>query len=286
MRLETLQIGGTKITWLNGGVTHLDGGAMFGVVPKPLWSKKYPVNEQNQIKLRTDPMLIQKDGFNILVESGIGSGKLNEKQLRNFGVTEESAVEQSLQALGLSAEDIHIILMTHMHFDHACGLTKWEGNKLISVFPNAKIITSSIEWEEMKNPNIRSRNTYWKDNWEAIEEQVSTFEKSLEVINGLEMHHTGGHSNGHSIVILQDGGEMAVHMADLMPTHAHRNPLWVLAYDDYPVTSIENKLNWLKIGEAHHAWFIFYHDAFYRGIKWNDQGDIVEKVVRKKRDAR
>ncbi|WP_299089225.1 MBL fold metallo-hydrolase [uncultured Metabacillus sp.] len=284
--METLQIGGTKITWLNGGVTHLDGGAMFGVVPKPLWSKKYPVNEQNQIKLRTDPMLIQKDGFNILVESGIGSGKLNEKQLRNFGVTEESAVEQSLQALGLSAEDIHIILMTHMHFDHACGLTKWEGNKLISVFPNAKIITSSIEWEEMKNPNIRSRNTYWKDNWEAIEEQVSTFEKSLEVINGLEMHHTGGHSNGHSIVILQDGGEMAVHMADLMPTHAHRNPLWVLAYDDYPVTSIENKLNWLKIGEAHHAWFIFYHDAFYRGIKWNDQGDIVEKVVRKKRDAR
>ncbi|MGM7720805.1 YtnP family quorum-quenching lactonase [Metabacillus sp. Hm71] len=284
--METLQIGGTKITWLNGGVTHLDGGAMFGVVPKPLWSKKYPVNEQNQIKLRTDPMLIQKDGFNILVESGIGSGKLNEKQLRNFGVTEESAVEQSLQALGLSTEDIHIILMTHMHFDHACGLTKWEGNKLISVFQNAKIITSSIEWEEMKNPNIRSRNTYWKDNWEAIEEQVSTFEKSLEVINGLEMHHTGGHSNGHSIVILQDGGEMAVHMADLMPTHAHRNPLWVLAYDDYPVTSIENKLNWLKIGEAHHAWFIFYHDAFYRGIKWNDQGDIVEKVVRKKRDAR
>ncbi|KKI91638.1 hypothetical protein WQ54_13505 [Bacillus sp. SA1-12] len=281
--MDTLQFGETKITWLNGGVTHLDGGAMFGVVPKPLWSKKYPVNEQNQIELRTDPMLIQKDGLNILIESGIGSGKLNEKQLRNFGVTEESAIEQSLHELGLSPGDIQIILMTHMHFDHACGLTKWEGNRLISVFPNAKIITSSIEWEEMKKPNIRSRNTYWKENWEAIEEQVSTFEKSLEVIKGLEIHHTGGHSEGHSIVILQDGGEMAVHMADLMPTHAHKNPLWVLAYDDYPMTSIEKKLNWLNIGETHHAWFIFYHDAYYRGIKWNDQGDIVEKVLREKR---
>ena len=232
--------------------------------------------------MRTDPILIQKKDVNILIESGIGSGKLNEKQIRNYGVTEESMVEQSLDRLGLTPSDIHIVLMTHMHFDHACGLTKKVNQQFVSVFPNAKIITSLTEWEEMKHPNIRSRNTYWKDNWEAIEQQVSTFDTSITIVEGLEMHHTGGHSDGHSIVVLQDGGETVVHMADLMPTHAHKNPLWVLAYDDYPMTSIAEKQKWLKFGDIHHAWFTFYHDAYYRGIKWNNQGDIVEKVERKK----
>src|SRR5688572_23509855 len=103
-------------------------------------------------------MLVQKNGLNILIEAEIVSGKLNEKQLRNYEVKEESKVEQSLKSLGLTTEEINIVLMTHMHFDHACGLTKWEDQKLTSVFPKAKIITSSIEWQEMKNPNIRSRN--------------------------------------------------------------------------------------------------------------------------------
>jgi len=280
--METLKIGQTKISWLNGGVTNLDGGAMFGVVPKPLWSKKYPVNELNQIELRTDPILIQKNGLHILLDSGIGNGKLNEKQLRNFGVCEQSSIEESLKALGLTVTDIDIVIMTHMHFDHACGLTKWKNDKLVSVFPNAKIVTSSIEWEEMRNPNIRSRNTYWKENWEAVEEQVKTFESSAVITEGVVMHHTGGHSDGHSIVIIEDGGEMLVHMADLMPTHAHKNPLWVLAYDDYPMDSIQNKQKWIQYGQSHQAWFIFYHDAFYRGIKWNDEGAIIDRIERKR----
>ncbi len=278
--METLKIGHTKISWLNGGVTNLDGGAMFGVVPKPLWSKKYPVNELNQIELRTDPMLIQKNGLHILLDSGIGNGKLNEKQLKNFGVNEQSSIDESLMDLGLTVADIDIVIMTHMHFDHACGLTKWKNDKLVSVFPNAKIVTSSIEWEEMRNPNIRSRNTYWKENWEAVEEQVETFESSTVITEGVFMHHTGGHSDGHSIVIIEDGGEMLVHMADLMPTHAHKNPLWVLAYDDYPMDSIQNKQKWIQYGQSHQAWFIFYHDAFYRGIKWNDEGVIIDKIER------
>ena len=278
--METLQIGQTIITWLNGGVTHMDGGAMFGVVPKPLWSRKYAVNEKNQIELRTDPLLIQKNGLNILLETGIGSGKLTEKQMRNYGVEEESSVEESLKKLGLTAEDIHYVLMTHMHFDHACGLTKWENGSLTSVFPKAKIMTSSIEWEEMQHPNIRSANTYWKQNWEAVKDQVTTFDSTISILDGLEMHHTGGHSDGHSIVILQDGGETLVHMADLMPTHAHENPLWVLAYDDYPMTSIENKQKWIDFGKQHQAWFTFYHDAVYRGIKWDGKGEIVDKLDR------
>lgn len=275
--MESLQIGKYKMTWLNGGVTHLDGGAMFGVVPKPLWSKKYDHNENNQIELRTDPILIQGNGENFLIESGIGVGKLTEKQKRNFGVLEESAVEESLQSLGLTPNDINYVIMTHMHYDHANGLTKDVNGEYASVFPNSKIITSQTEWNEMREPNIRSKNTYWKENWEPIQQQVETFDK--EWSHGpIKMVHTGGHSDGHSIVILEDGGEIVLHMADIMPTHAHQNVLWVMAYDDYPMDSIAAKEKWLDFGLSKNAWFTFYHDAKYRAVKW-DQENKLEKVI-------
>lgn len=277
--METLKIGSVCLTWLSGGVTNLDGGAMFGVVPKALWSKKYPCNDKNQIELPTDPILIQADGKNLLIESGIGKGKLTEKQLRNFGVTRESEVEESLGALGLTCEDIDYVLMTHLHFDHACGLTKLVDGEYISAFPNARIIASKIEWDEMRHPNIRSKATYWKENWQAIESQVETFESEWN-LGSVTMHHTGGHSDGHSIVVIDDGGEMAIHMADLLATHAHQNVLWVMAYDDYPMTSIYAKEKWLPIALGRNAWFTFYHDAYYRAVKWDQDGQIVESIAR------
>ena len=278
--METLKIGQTTLTWLDGGVTYLDGGAMFGVVPKPLWSKKYPVNELNQIELRTDPILVQKEGINLLIDSGIGSGRLTDKQKRNFGVTAESNVIASLNELGLKAEDIDYVLMTHLHFDHVSGLTKLKNDELVSVFPHAKIITSTIEWNEMREPNIRSANTYWKDNWLAIEKQVVPFEGKTEPVPGIEMIHTGGHSDGHSIVKIQDNGDMILHMADLMPTHAHSNPLWVMAYDDYPMNSIQQKQKWLGFASEKQTWLSFYHDAFYRAVKFNEKKEIIDKVER------
>jgi glyoxylase-like metal-dependent hydrolase (beta-lactamase superfamily II) len=277
--METLQIGHVSLTWLSGGITNLDGGAMFGVVPKALWSRKYPPNEKNQIELPTDPILIQIDGKNILVEAGIGKGKLTEKQLRNYGVTKESELDESLQSLGLNVEQIDYVLMTHLHFDHACGLTKLVDEEYVSVFPNAKIISSQIEWDEIRNPNIRSKNTYWKENWEAIEAQVETFDGTWS-LGPIRLVHAGGHSNGLSILIIEDEGEMAIHMADLMATHAHQNSLWVMAYDDYPMDSIAEKEKWIPYALEKNAWFTFYHDAFYRAVKWGADGQIAESVKR------
>jgi glyoxylase-like metal-dependent hydrolase (beta-lactamase superfamily II) len=276
--METLKIGNVSMTWLSGGVTNLDGGAMFGVVPKGLWSRKYPCNEKNQIELSTDPILIQMNGKNLLIESGIGKGKLTEKQLRNYGVTKESDVEGSLEKLGLTPDKIDYVLMTHLHFDHACGLTKLdEDGKYVSTFPNAKIITSQVEWDEMRNPNIRSKNTYWKENWEAIEQQVLPFTEKWS-LGPISMYHTGGHSDGHSILVIEDGGETAIHMADLMATHAHQNVLWVMAYDDYPMDSIAAKQKWLPFALGKNAWFTFYHDAYYRAVKWDEDNQIVESI--------
>ncbi|GLY10309.1 YtnP family quorum-quenching lactonase [Pseudobacillus badius] len=280
--MEKLQVGELTLTWLTGGVTNMDGGAMFGVVPKPLWSKKYASNDKNQIELRTDPIFFQLDGKNILIESGIGNGRLTEKQMRNYGVNEESKVEEGLAELGVTPADIDMILMTHMHFDHALGLTKVEGDNLVPAFPNAVIYTSETEWEEMRHPNIRSRNTYWKENWEAIAHQVQTYKEEIEPVTGVKMIHTGGHSNGHSIITIEQGGEWLIHMADLMPTHAHQNALWVLAYDDYPMDSIAAKQKWLPEAMKRKAWFFFYHDAVYRAVKWNEQGEVIESVKREK----
>ncbi|MBM4762605.1 MBL fold metallo-hydrolase [Bacillus sp. B15-48] len=279
--MEKLELAGFTFTWLKGGGTHLDGGAMFGVVPKALWSKKYDVNEKNQIELRTDPILVQTAGKNYLIESGIGNGKLTSKQKRNFGVEEESSVEESLAKLGVSVKDIDYVLMTHMHYDHACGLTKEVDGQFVSVFPNAKIVTSEMEWNEIRNPNIRSKATYWNQNWEPIEEQVVTFEEEW-CCNSIKMIHTGGHSAGHSIIVFENGNDTVVHMADLMATHAHQNILWVMAYDDYPMTSINAKQKWMKFALERNAWFTFYHDAVYRAIKLDEKGDICKAVRREK----
>lgn len=268
------------LTWLNGGVTFLDGGAMFGVVPKPLWSRKYPVNEKNQIELASHPILIQYGGKNYLIDAGVGNGKFTEKQLRNYGVTDQSHIDEDLEKLGLTTADIDVMLMTHLHFDHACGLTKYEGEKLVPVFPNAKIYTTQVEWDEMRQPNIRSANTYWKENWEPIVDQMVIYEDSIEVVPGITMVHTGGHSDGHAIVRLEQAGESIIHMGDIMPTHAHQNPLWVLAYDDYPMTSVFAKEKLMKeILEQGH-FVSFYHDAWKRLIKWDPTGkEVIDELV-------
>lgn len=279
--MEKLQIGKIKMTWLDGGVTHLDGGAMFGVVPKPLWTRKCAGNENNQIECRTDPILVEVNGKKLLIETGIGNGKLTDKQKRNFGVTEESKLDESLAKLGVNRGDIDVVLMTHLHFDHACGLTTHQAGELVSTFPNAKIYCTETEWNEMRNPNIRSKSTYWEINWQGIEEQVITFDKEMEIVPGVRMIHTGGHSDGHAIIMLESEGEMAIHLADILPTHAHQNVLWVMAYDDYPMTTIFEKEKWIPYAAQHNAWLTFYHDAVYRAVKWDSQGKISQSLRRK-----
>ncbi|WP_400164802.1 YtnP family quorum-quenching lactonase [Brevibacillus sp. TJ4] len=278
MNLTRWKVGELQFTWLLGGISQLDGGAMFGVVPKPLWSKRYPPNELNQIPLRADPILVEAHGKRILIETGLGNGRLSEKQKRNFGLLEESRVKESLASIGLTPSDIDIVVMTHMHYDHVNGLVSWEQDKLVPTFPNAVIYVQEQEWAEMREPNIRSRNTYWEENWKPIQHLVQTYGESHALLPGISLHHTGGHSQGHAIVRMETQGQLLLHLADIMPTHAHQNPLWVMAYDDYPMTSIFAKEKWIKEGVAAGAWFLFYHDNVYRAVKWNEQGEIIDSI--------
>jgi glyoxylase-like metal-dependent hydrolase (beta-lactamase superfamily II) len=275
------KLGDFEMTWLNGGRFELDGGAMFGVVPKVLWQKKYQSDESNYIPMNAWPILVKANGKLILIETGLGN-KLSDKQKKIFRVRDEWQVPQDLNDLGLSREEIDFVVLTHYDFDHAGGLIMQdEKGNLVPTFPNAKYVIQRKEWEDVLNPNKRSVNTYWPINYAVLKESrnIELVDGTAEVTRGVTVHHTGGHNRGHQIVRLESDGQVALHLADLMPTHVHFNPLWVMAYDNYPLDAIAQKEEWENRGLRENAWFTFYHDPFLLACRFNEQGDIIEKWI-------
>ncbi|HFU4447933.1 TPA: MBL fold metallo-hydrolase [Streptococcus suis] len=283
MKLQTYQFGQMTLTWLRGADKYTDAGTIFGPVPKAVWSRYYPTNEQGLIHDLTDPILISYQGKHYLIDTSLGTEKLSDKLRRNLGVISENRVLESLDQLGLSPEDIDVVLMTHMHNDHAGGLTRLVDGELVPTFPNATIYINDIEWEEVRYPNPRTRATYLPENWQAIQDQVQTFGSGLKLVDGIEMHHTGGHSRGHSIILLKQDGETLIHMADTLLTHAHFNPLWVAAVDDYPMDSIKAKEKWIKQAYSQGYTFLFYHDPYYALLKFNQDGSQVVSCLERLR---
>ncbi|NQP65126.1 MBL fold metallo-hydrolase [Streptococcus suis] len=283
MKLQTYQFGQMTLTWLRGADKYTDAGTIFGPVPKAVWSRYYPTNEQGLIHDLTDPILISYQGKHYLIDTSLGTEKLSDKLRRNLGVISENRVLESLDQLGLSPEDIDVVLMTHMHNDHAGGLTRLVDGELVPTFPNTTIYINDIEWEEVRYPNPRTRATYLPENWQAIQDQVQTFGSELKLVDGIEMHHTGGHSRGHSIILLKQDGETLIHMADTLLTHAHFNPLWVAAVDDYPMDSIKAKEKWIKQAYSQGYTFLFYHDPYYALLKFNQDGSQVVSCLERLR---
>ncbi|HFI0236817.1 TPA: MBL fold metallo-hydrolase [Streptococcus suis] len=273
--LQEFEFGEMRITWLRGADKYTDAGTLFGPVPKAVWSRYYPATEDGLMADLTDPILIEYKEKKFLIDSSLGTEKLDAKLRRNLGVLSENKVVESLASLGYGCEEIDGVLMTHMHNDHAGGLTSLKDGQLVSTFPNATIYINEIEWDEVRYPNPRTRGTYLKENWEAIQTQVKTFASSIEILPGIEMHRTGGHSKGHCLVLLKQGQETIIHLADLLLTHAHRNPLWVAAVDDYPMDSIAAKAKWINEAYEKGYIFLFYHDPFYALLQLAPDGQEV-----------
>jgi glyoxylase-like metal-dependent hydrolase (beta-lactamase superfamily II) len=277
--MSGFRIGDFELAWLNGGRFELDGGAMFGVVPKVLWSKKYPANEDNVVPMVAWPILVRTPKNLIIIESGLGN-KLTDKQKKIYRVREDWSVLADLRQLGIDRQDIDHVILTHFDFDHAGGVVMQEADgKLGLTFPQAKHILQKQEWDDVRSPNSRTINTYWPVNNELLRDNaaLSLVEGDGEIVPGISVHLTAGHNGGHQIVKLSSGGATALHLGDLLPTHAHANPLWVMAYDNFPLDAIRQKELWIGRGVAEQAWFTFYHDPFMRACRFDDKGNVLQQ---------
>lgn len=273
------------LTWLDGVDKLTDAGTLFGPVPKAVWERQYPVNDDNQLAEITDPVLLQYKGRNYLIDTSLAPERMDAKQRRNNGVLKENNMLDSLAELDLSPADIDVILFTHMHNDHAGGLTRFDedGQTLVPTFPNATIYMSGIEWEEVRHPNPRTRGTYLKENWEAVQDQVITFKDKIEIAEGIKMYLTGGHSRGHSIIKLIQADDVMLNMGDILLNHTQTNPLWLGAVDDYPMDTIAAKTKWLPEAFEKGYKFFFYHDPYYAVVQYDKNGKkIIDYMERGK----
>lgn len=276
----SLVLGSVTISWLNGGDFELDGGTMYGAVPKILWQTKYPPDPENYIQMLNAPLLIQIGRQNIIVDTGLGN-KLSEKRKQVFRVYRKWSMVEDIARKGLSREDIDIVILTHCDFDHAGGVVMNDDNGGESLtFPRARHIIQRREWEDVGRPNIRSIHTYWPENFTGLVESglLDLVDGDVEVISGITVRLTGGHTRGHQLVEIKGSEGCAVHLGDLFPTHTHSNPLWIMAYDNFPLEVVELKQRLLSEYRTKNCWFTFYHDIFMKACRLDEQGGVTHTL--------
>jgi glyoxylase-like metal-dependent hydrolase (beta-lactamase superfamily II) len=243
---------------------RLDGGAMFGVVPRSLWSQVCPPDEQNRIRLNMNCLFVETPAERILVETGIGD-KWSEKQTAMYGITRERPLGQSLRDVtGCGPEEISIVVNTHLHFDHAGGNTTLDAasGRVVPTFPNARYLVSRAEFEHANAPHERDRASYLPENWQPLEEsgQLELREADYEVVPGLSMETVTGHSQTMQCLRLERAGRTLYGFYDLVPSTAHVPLPWIMSYDLYPVETLEAKRRLLPQA-AREGWLcLFYHD--------------------------
>ena len=243
---------------------RLDGGAMFGVVPRNLWQKVAEPDEQNRVRLNMNCLFIETERERILIETGIGE-KWSEKQAALYGITRERPFAESLKAItGYAPEDISIVVNTHLHFDHAGGNTRLdEAGRVIASFPNARYFVSRAELLHAERPHERDRASYLSENWRPVEEtgQLELKMDEYEVAPGLRMETIAGHSRTMQCARLNRNDQTLFCFADLVPTRAHVPAAWIMGYDLYPVETLEAKKRLLSQAARENWLCLFYHDA-------------------------
>lgn len=258
-----MQFGDYRVEVIPDTEFRLDGGAMFGVVPRNLWSKVCPPDDQNRVRLNLNCLFIETGSDRILIETGIGD-KWTAKQTAIYGIERQRPFAESLRELaGCAPEDISIVVNTHLHFDHAGGNTSLADNgRVVPSFPRARYFVSRAEYEHAEAPTERDRASYLPENWRPIREtgQLELKEGAYEVAPGLRMETYPGHNRSMQCLRLQSGGRTLFGFADLVPTRAHLQFAWIMGYDLYPVETLEAKKKLLPQA-AREGWqCLFYHD--------------------------
>ena len=256
-----MKFGAFDIFPVTDGRFRLDGGAMFGVVPKVLWEQCCPADEKNRIQLGLNCLLIRAHGKNILVDTGLGA-KVDPKSQEMFAVDRTPPLHESLAAHGLTAEDIHLVINTHLHFDHAGGNTFREDGQLVPAFPKAKYFIQHGEFEDAVRANERTRASYRQENFTPIAHvaQWEFLHGETELVPGISVVVTGGHTAHHQAVKIQSEGQTAFYLGDLIPTVSHLPLPYIMGYDLYPLQTLEAKRGILNQAFEENWLLLFEHD--------------------------
>jgi glyoxylase-like metal-dependent hydrolase (beta-lactamase superfamily II) len=265
MMSDRLQLGDFDIRGLRDGFFYPDGGAMFGVVPKPLWEKKCPADSQNRIKLALNSILVQTPTALVLVETGIGS-KLDKKLRRIYCVERDAGLVGSLKGLGFAPEEVDFVINTHLHFDHCGGNTlRNEKGEVVPTFPRARYIIQKGELEWAVNPHEREKGSYLAENFQPLAEAglLQLVDGDSRVTAGVEVILAPGHTARHQCVKVTSGGKTLVYLGDLVPTSAHIGLAYGMSYDLHPLENLESKRKLYEQAVVEDWILAFVHDPVH-----------------------
>jgi len=261
LAVHRFTLGDLELIAVSDGLIRLDGGAMFGVVPKPLWSKQTHADERNRITLAMRSLIV-RGARTMIIDAGLGD-KESAKFHEIYGVDRSRNLDHTLAEAGLAVEDIDIVLATHLHFDHAGGFTTRAADGTVKPkFPRAQYVVRRGEWEDATHPNERNRGSYLQDNYLPLAEAgvLQLVDEDRMIMPGVRVRRTGGHTMHHQIVLIESGGRTAAFAADLMPTTAHLPDAWIMGYDLYPLDTLSAKQQFVKQAIEKDMLVFFQHD--------------------------
>jgi glyoxylase-like metal-dependent hydrolase (beta-lactamase superfamily II) len=281
--VDRTTLGDFELTIISDGTYHLDGGAMFGVVPKALWEKRITPDDQNNIKMGLNSLLIRTGTHNVLVETGIGD-KLSEKSQSIY--RNQAALLKNFEAAGVSPDDIDIVINTHLHFDHCGWNTYYKDGKVAPTFPRATYYAQEGEVEHAHEQHERDRVSYLTDNYDPLIQsgQMKLLRGDSEIVPGVSVKVYPGHTRDLQAVIIRSGGEVAAYPSDLLSDAKHLDPTWVLGYDLYPLESINNKHRFYDVAIPE-QWLVVYthdHELPWSYVDIGEKGRPTARPIRQK----
>jgi len=268
-----LKIGPYEVYPIPTGLFALDGGAMFGTVPKVLWEKSNPADNHNRIQMEARALLLKSHDKNILIDTGNGSDfilkygeKLGSKFAEMYSVDQSGpSLEKSLEKYGLNSLNITDVILTHLHFDHAGGATKEINQKLAPAFPNAKYYIQNENLKTAQNPNIREKASYFSANYQPLldHHQLQIIDGNINnLIPNISVWVSNGHTLGHQVVMIEDDSKKLIYCGDVIPTSSHIRSAWIMGYDLDPLQIIEEKAHLLHSSKSKQTYFFFEHDPY------------------------
>ena len=252
-------LGDFELSIFSDGTYPLDGGAFFGVVPKIMWSRKVQADEKNFVQAGLNSLLIRTGKHTVLVETGIG-GKLSDKMIKIYG--QPAQLLRNLAAAGVTPEDIDVVINTHLHFDHCGWNTVRKGDQVVAAFPRAQYYVQRGEWEYSQKPSERDAISYISDNYNPLIEsgQMELIEGSREIVPGIRVEEFPGHTAHMQAVIVESSGKTACYISDLIPTSAHLDVPWVMAFDLFPLDTIASRKRYYARALPEKWLTVFTHD--------------------------